>query len=166
MKLGLSFLLLTSTLLPQENKLFWDGRDWQRLTQQTAGYPEYTYLTKAGYVNGLLDGRLFDYFRAWSADSSLADSLFRGEIVDYLKTSELVRGLDNFYADPLNNYIPISSAIIIVNMYGEGQPTAVIEAYTARSKEWINRLLLQMQKTDMFDLMREKQKEQVEKREK
>lgn len=154
--------LLAAVLQPQENKLFWDGSDWIRLSRQTASYPEYSFLAKAAYVNGLLDGRLYDFFKTWSADSSLADSIMGREIVDYLRTSEIIRGLDNFYSDPLNRYIPISSAIIIVNMYAEGQPMKMIEAYTVRTREWINSLTLHMQSVDTFQMMREKQRKQLE----
>jgi len=160
------FLLcfLSTFLFPQENKLFWDGRDWNRLSQQTAGYPEYTYLVKAAYINGVMDGRLFDYFKTWPIDSTLADSLIGNEIYDYLKTSEIIRGIDNFYSDPLNRYIPISSAAIIVNMYAEGHSPEIIEAYTEKTREWINNLILQMQETDMYQLMEEKQKRNIEKK--
>jgi len=160
----LFFLTLSSVLFSQENKLFWDGRDWNRLSQQTAGYPEYTYLVKASYVNGIMDGRLYDFFKVWPVDSAFADSLIGREIYDYLKTSEIIRGLDNFYSDPLNRYIPISSAIIIVNMYAEGQSKEMVEAYTEKTKEWINNLMLQMQDIDMFRLMNEKQKKHIEKK--
>ena len=151
-------------LSAQEVKLFWDGRDWNRLSRQTTGYPEYTYLAKAAYINGSLDGRLYDFFKTWVADSTLADSLFSGEIVDYLTTSEIIRGLDDFYSDPLNRYIPISSAIIIVNMYGEGHSTEMIHAYTEETRNWINNLSLQMQEHDLYRLMEQKQRRHLENR--
>ncbi|MEE9167626.1 MAG: hypothetical protein V3U24_09260 [Candidatus Neomarinimicrobiota bacterium] len=154
--------LAGSILQAQENKLFWDGQDWDRLSRRTAGYPEYTYLAKAAYVNGLMDGRLYDFFKTWAADSSLADSVIGRETVDYLTTSELVRVLDNFYSDPLNRYIPISSAIIIVNLYAAGEPSEMIDGYTHKTKEWINDLMLRMEGIDYYQLMREKQKKQFE----
>lgn len=150
-------------LVAQENKLFWDGTDWNRLSRQTAGFPEYTHLVKSAYVNGIMDGRLYDYFKSWKADSSLADSVIGREIVDYLRTSEMIRSLDNFYTDPLNRYIPVPSAIIIVTMVAEGQSREMIEAYTGKSKEWINNLMLHVQRQDMYELMRQKQKKQREK---
>lgn len=158
----LLFFILLTHLFSQENKLFWDGGDWNRLSNQTAGYPEYTYLVKAAYINGIMDGRLYDFFKLWPADSTLADSLVGSEVYDYLKTSEIIRGLDNFYSDPLNHYIPISSAAIIVNMYAEGHSPEIIEAYTTLTREWINRLILQMQDMDMFQLMEKKQKKNRE----
>ncbi|MFQ6616441.1 MAG: hypothetical protein ACE5HZ_06695 [Fidelibacterota bacterium] len=148
MQILVILLLIGSTVSAQDRKLFWDGRDWQRLHSDPGA--------RAAYVNGLLDGRLYDFLRVWPADSTLADSLFAGEITDYLTTSELVRSLDNFYYDPLNQYVPIASAVIIVNMRGQGQSTEMIEAYTKKSKEWINRLTLELQKEDMVRLMKEK----------
>lgn len=145
-----------TTLVAQENKLFWDGRDWQRLQRQMKSDVYSSRLAKAAYLNGLLDGRLYDFLRTWPIDSTLADTLFETEITDYLSTSELVLSLDNFYDDPLNLYVPIASAVIIVNMRGQGQSTEMIEAYTRRSKEWINRLTLEMQQEDLYRLMTDK----------
>ena len=163
MKRLLSIIFLWVVMLSaQENKLFWDGQDWIRISNETKGFPRFTYLVKSAYVNGILDGRLYDYLRTWSADSSLADSLY-AETVQYLKTAEIIRGLDNFYADPLNRYIPIESAIIIVNMYAERQPMEMIDAYILKSKEWINNLMLQIQKEDMYKLMEKKKKEHAKK---
>ncbi|MFQ6675800.1 MAG: hypothetical protein ACE5LH_05590 [Fidelibacterota bacterium] len=155
-----TLFLAVCTLAAQENKLFWDGRDWLRLERRSEGDARSIQLSKAAYLNGLLDGRLYDYLRTWPADSTLADSLFRREVTDYLTTSELVRSLDNFYGDPLNHYIPIASAVIIVNMRAQGQSTEMIDAYTQKSKAWINRLTVEMQKEDLTRLMTGKRKKQ------
>ena len=133
-KISLCFLLLTVSLVGQENKLFWDGYDWLRISKQTEGYPEFEYQVKAAYVNGVLDGRLYDYFKIWSVDTTIANTLYN-ETAQYLKTVEIIRGLDNFYKDPLHRYLPIESAIIIVNMYAEQQPMEMIDAYILKSKE-------------------------------
>ena len=94
------------------DRLFWNGSDWRRI-EKTANYdPELTYMMKVGYVNGVLDGRLFYYLKAWTMEQAFADSLY-AETVDYLSPRELVKVLDNFYADPINGYIPLPSAIII-----------------------------------------------------
>lgn len=160
-KISLCFLLLTVSLTGQENKLFWDGYDWLRISKQTEGYPEFEYQVKAAYVNGVLDGRLYDYFKIWSVDTTIANSLYN-ETAQYLKTAEIIRGLDNFYEDPLNRYLPIESAIIIVNMYAERQPIEMIDAYILKSKEWINGLMIQLQNKDLYKLMKEKQKKHTE----
>ena len=71
-----------------------------------------------------------------------ADSLY-AETVDYLTPRELVKVLDNFYADPINGYIPLPSAIIISNMFGERIPMNKIDDYIRHSKDWINRMILE-----------------------
>ncbi|MFQ6607262.1 MAG: hypothetical protein ACE5EE_01855 [Fidelibacterota bacterium] len=157
---GLLFLMF---LHAQENKIFWDGQDWVKLDAKGIGYPEFVYLAKASYVNGLLDGRLYDYLRVWPTDETLADSLFSDELSDYLRTSEIVRALDNFYRDPLNRYIPVSSAIVYVNMQAQQQPPEMLDAFKQKSKEWINNLTLQMMKENLYDVMKKKQKAMVEK---
>ncbi len=156
-------IILTTSFHAQENKIFWDGRDWVKLTAEGSGYPEFVYLAKAAYVNGLLDGRLYDYLQTWPADQALADSLIGDELSDYLRTSEIVRALDNFYSDRLNRYIPISSAIIYVNMQAQQQPIDVLEAYKEKSKEWINTLTLEMMKDNLYDVMKKKQKAMADK---
>ena len=156
-------VVLLVSLNSQENKIFWDGRDWVMLDEEGAGFPEFTYLAKAAYVNGLLDGRLYDYLKTWPADQALADSLFSDELSDYLRTSEIVRALDNFYSDRLNRYIPVSSAVVYVNMQAQRQPMEVLEAYKEKSKEWINTLTLEMMKENLYDIMKKKQKAMAEK---
>ena len=97
------------------DRLFWNGSDWRRV-EKVANYdPELTYMMKVGYINGVLDGRLFYYLKAWTMEHTFADSLY-AETVDYLSPRELVKVLDNFYADPINGYIPLPSAIIICNI--------------------------------------------------
>ena len=50
--------------------------------------------------------------------SELADETF-SETVDYLNVRELIKNIDYFYSDPLNKYIPITSAILIANICQE-----------------------------------------------
>lgn len=146
------------------HKLFWDGADWARLGRLDKSGAPAAVEAKAAYVNGALDAGLYDYLRLWTADSSLADSLF-GDPPDYLKTSEIVEGLDRFYGDPSLEYLPVPSAIVIVHMYAERQPLEVIDAFTARTKEWINALTISLQAQDLVRLMAEKQKEHLKKSE-
>ena len=150
-------LFFSAGLLAQDQKLFWDGHDWVRLTERTAGDPQVTYLTKSSYLNGLQDGRLYDYYKLWPADSLLVTEHLKPELDDYLSTAELIRTLDSFYNEPLKRYIPVASAVLIVNMIAQGQPPSVIEEYTRLSKEWINSLMLEIQNQDRFEMMREKQ---------
>ena len=46
-----------------QNRLFWDGRDWKRIEQLVDYNPELSYRAKAAYVNCVLDGRLFYYLK-------------------------------------------------------------------------------------------------------
>ena len=127
-----------------QNRLFWDGRDWERVEQLVDYNPELSYRVKAAYVNGVLDGRLFYYFKIWAEQSEFADSIF-AETPDYLSTKELVKSLNSFYEEPLNVYVPLPSAIIIANMYGEQVPVMLIEDYIQQSKFWSNQLMLDME---------------------
>jgi hypothetical protein len=99
-------------------------------------------MMKIAYINGVLDSRLFYYLKAWTIEQVFADSLY-AETVDYLTPRELVKVLDNFYADPINGYIPLPSAIIISNMFGERIPMNKIDDYIRHSKDWINRMILE-----------------------
>ena len=139
----------------QQNRLFWDGGDWKRVKQLAEGNLEIEYRIKAAYVNGALDGRLFFYLKTWSVEQGLADSLY-AETIDYLSPRELVRSLDNFYADPLMVYVPVTSAMIIANMYAERIPLKIIDAYVQQTKFWINDLLLRLDEHSPAELLEEK----------
>ena len=66
--------------------------------------------------------------KTWSKNATLANETF-GESVDYLSVREVIKSLNYFYEDPLNSYIPIPSAIIIANLYGQRVPINIIEKY-------------------------------------
>ena len=152
----LSILLGTLPLNAQvRNRLFWDGGDWKRIASLANNNPEMTYRIKAAYVNGVQDGRLFFYLKTWAEEQALADSLY-GETIDYLSTRELVRSLDNFYTDPLNVYVPLPSAMIIVNMYAQRVPLNIIDAYVQQTKFWINDLMLRLEEESPAKLLQEK----------
>ena len=122
------YFLVVILLNAQQNRLFWDGRDWNRVLKTVDYNPENTFRVKKAYLNGVLDGRLYGYLKVWSEDKAIADEVF-GETTDYLSTRELINSLDNFYKDPINSYIPVPSAIIIANMYAERMPVQLIEEY-------------------------------------
>ena len=98
----------------RDNRIFWDGSNWNRIATRLGAESESVYRIKAAHLNGLLDGRLYYYLKAWTMENTFADSLY-AETVDYLSPRELVKVLDNFYADPINGYIPLPSAIITVS---------------------------------------------------
>jgi hypothetical protein len=103
-----------------------------------------------------LDGRLYYYLKAWGEKQAFADSLY-GDRVDYLTPRETVRQLDRFYEDPLMDFVPVVSAMIIVHMQAEQIPQKVIDQYVTQTKYWINQLTLDMQSRGMHELLKEKQ---------
>ncbi len=135
----------------QQNRLFWDGGDWKHVEKKANHQPEVVYQVKAAYVNGVMDGRLYDYLKTWNVDQDIADSLYN-EISDYMSTRELVKALDYFYEDAYNLTIPLPSAIVIATMYAEQMPLNTIDHYIKQSRFWINRLTLDMQNRDPSDL--------------
>ena len=139
----------------QENRIFWDGPDWNNI-RKSANYDNtLEYKIKSTYVNGVLDGRLYGYLKTWSKNAILANEVF-GESVDYLSVREVIKNLNYFYEDPLNSYIPIPSAIIIANLYGQRVPINIIEKYIQDSRDWVNSLVLELDTLDYSRLIEEK----------
>ena len=149
------FILSNNYSIAKENKLFWDGLDWNRITKSVDYNNEQTFKIKRAYLNGVLDGRLNYYLKTWSNDKELADEVFM-ETVDYLTIRELIKNLDYFYQDPLNRYIPIPSAILIANMYAERVPIENIEIYIESTRRWINDLILDLDTLDYSKLLEDK----------
>ncbi len=139
----------------QENRIFWDGREWNNISKNANYDNKLEYKIKSTYVNGVLDGRLYGYLKTWSKNATLANEVF-GESVDYLSVRELIKNLNYFYEDPLNSYIPIPSAIIIANLYGQRVPLNVIEKYIQDSRDWVNSLALELDTLDYSRLIEEK----------
>jgi len=139
----------------EENKLFWDGRDWNKILQNSNYNRQITFKIKTAYLHGTLDGRLYSYLKIWAADKELADDSF-SETVDYLSNRELIKNIDYFYQDPLNHYIPVANAIIISNMYAERISTKDIEKYIRSTKKWINDLTLDLDTLNYSKLLHKK----------
>ncbi len=139
----------------QENRLFWDGREWNKIRQKADFVDGIEYKIKSAYINGVLDGRLYGYLKTWSENAMLANEVF-GEQVDYLTVREIVKSLNHFYKDPLNSYIPVPSAIVIANLYGKRVPINVIEEYIQDSRDWVNSLTLELDTLDYSRLIEEK----------
>ena len=144
-----------SICLAQENRLFWDGREWNSISGKVNFIDETEYKIKSTYIHGVLDGRLYGYLKTWSENAMLANEVF-GEQVDYLTVRETVKSLNHFYEDPLNSYIPIPSAIVIANLYGKRVPINVIEKYIQDSRDWVNSLTLELDTLDYSRLIEEK----------
>ena len=150
------FIILYMTAsFGQENRLFWDGREWNNI-RNTSNYDDaLEYKIKSTYINGVLDGRLYGYLKTWSKNATIANETF-GENVDYLSVRELITSLNHFYEDPLNSYIPIPSAIVIANLYGQRVPIDIIEKYIKDSRDWVNSLVLELDTLDYSRLIEEK----------
>ena len=145
------FLILNA----QENRIFWDGRDWNNITKNANYDNSLEYKIKSTYVNGVLDGRLYGYLKTWARNATLANEVF-GESVDYLSVREVIKNVNYFYEDPLNSYIPVPSAIIIANLYGQRVPINIIENYIQDSRDWVNSLVLELDTLDYSRLIEEK----------
>ena len=150
------YIILYMTIsFAQENRLFWDGREWNNI-RKTSNYDDLLeYKLKSTYINGVLDGRLYGYLKTWSKNAILANETF-GESVDYLSVREVITSLNHFYEDPLNSYIPIPSAIVIANLYGQRVPIDIIEKYIKDSRDWVNSLILDLDTLDYSRIIEEK----------
>ena len=149
------FILFNNYSIARENKLFWDGLDWNRITKSVDYNNEQTFKIKRAYLNGVMDGRLNYYLKTWSSDKELADAVFN-ETVDYLSIRELIKNIDHFYNDPVNSYIPIPSAIIIANMYAKRMNMENIDFYIKSSRKWINELTLELDTLNYSKLLEQK----------
>ena len=151
----LLFVLYFDEVFPMDNKLFWDGRDWNRVKKIAAYNTNYEFIIKKAYLEGALDGRLFSYLKTWENDKDIADNVF-SETVDYLTIRELIKNIDYFYNDPMNSYIPIPSAILIANMYAKRMNMENIDFYIKSTRKWINELTLDLDTLNYSKLLEQK----------
>ena len=151
----LLFVLFFDEVFPKDNKLFWDGRDWNRVKKIADYNTNYEFIIKKAYLEGALDGRLFSYLKTWEKDKDIADNVF-SETVDYLTIRELIKNIDYFYNDPMNSYIPIPSAILIANMYAKRMNMENIDLYIKSTREWINELILNLDTLNYTKLLEQK----------
>ena len=150
------FTLTNAQVLEKQNKLLWDGTDWANISKTVNSNPELTSKIKSSYLNGILDGRLYYYLKAWGEKQSFADSLY-GDRIDYMTRRETIRQLDRFYEDPLMSYVPVVSAMIIVHMQTEQVSKKVVNLYIDQTKYWINQITLDMQSRGMHNILKDKQ---------
>ena len=159
MKLIITLLLTSqifSQVLEKKNKLLWDGTDWKYVSKRSSFEEDAVFRIKSAYINGLLDGRLYYYLKSWGENQSFADSLYSDRI-DYMTPKETIRQIDRFYNNPIMDYVPVISALVIVHMQAEQMPMKVIDKYIDETKFWINQLILDMQSAGMQKLLKEKQ---------
>ena len=151
------FLLVLNfnEVFPKDNKLFWDGRDWNRVKKLANYNTNSEFIIKKAYLEGALDGRLFSYLKTWENDQNIADDVF-SETVDYLSIRELIKNIDYFYNDPMNNYIPIPSAILIANIYAKRMNMDNIDFYIKSTRKWINELTLDLDTLNYSKLLEQK----------
>ena len=131
---GFAFVLLCGQ---RQNRVFWDGSNWNRIAIQMNQESESIYRVKAAHINGLLDGRLYYYLKAWDVEPVLAEDAY-DDPLDLLRHKELIKALDNFYSYPKHNTIPVISAIIIANMRIGGITEPVVYKYIEETRFWAN----------------------------
>ena len=57
--INIIIFICISILSGQENRLFWDGREWNNIRKNSDYDDLFEYKIKSSYVNGVLDGRLY-----------------------------------------------------------------------------------------------------------
>ena len=60
------FLILNA----QENRIFWDGREWNNIRKNANYDNSLEHKIKSTYVNGVLDGRLYGYLKTWAKNAT------------------------------------------------------------------------------------------------
>ena len=154
------FSYLSGQIMERQNKLLWDGTDWDNIQKKVNRDIEMTFRIKSSYLSGVLDGRLYYYLKAWGERQAFADSLY-GDRVDYMTRRETIRQLDRFYENPLMDYVPVVSAVIIVHMQAEQVPKRIVDRYVDQTKRWINQFTLDMESSGMHKLLKEKQESHI-----
>lgn len=132
-------VMLCISSVSAQQKLFWDGYDWQRIDRITAEYPEYRMPIKLAYLDGMLNTKLYYYLITYAADAKVADTVF-ADFLNHVSPEELVHGTDQFYKDPTNLYLPVISALFVTSITAAGLPDSVIAGYKRDSRQWINNL--------------------------
>ena len=74
-------ILITSICLSQENRLFYDGREWNDIRKKSNFVDEVEYKIKSSYINGVLDGRLYGYLKTWSENPTLANEVLENRLI-------------------------------------------------------------------------------------
>ena len=75
---GYMFVILFAQ---RENRIFWDGSNWNRIATRLGAESESVYRIKAAHLNGLLDGRLYYYLKAWEVEPLLAEDTYNMSLI-------------------------------------------------------------------------------------
>ena len=77
----------------RDNRIFWDGSNWNRIATKLGEGSKSVSQIKAAHLNGILDGRLYYYLKAWEVEPSLAEVAYNDPL-DLLRHKELIHSLD------------------------------------------------------------------------
>ena len=81
-------VIISSETIAKENKLFWDGRDWNSVLKSVGYNAEASFKVKTAYLNGALDGRLYAYLKIWKKDQSILRWVLYVRVMKFLKVKE------------------------------------------------------------------------------
>lgn len=142
-KLSVIFVVLIFCInaFPQGRKIFWDGYDWAAVDKITDEYPEYNVWIKSAYLSGLFDGKMFYKLKAMPLHNSAIDTLFT-DLIEPSSVRSLIEGLDMFYQDISNEYIPIPLALIATVMIQNDYSKSEVDKFILESKNWINEITI------------------------
>ncbi len=142
-KLLVTFIVLTFCIqaFPQERKMFWDGYDWAAVDKITEEYPEYNVWIKSACLSGLFEGKMFYKLKAMPLHNSVIDTLFTA-LIEPSSVRSLIGGLDMFYQDISNEYIPIPLALIATIMVQNDYSKSEVDKFILESKNWINEITI------------------------
>ena len=135
-RLLVTFIVLTFCIqaFPQERKILWDGYDWAAVDKITREYPEYNVWIKSAYLSGLFDGKMFYKLKAMPLHNSVIDTLFT-DLIEPSSVRSLIEGLDMFYQDISNEYIPIPLALIATIMIQNDCSKSEVDKFIHASRD-------------------------------
>ena len=81
----------------RDNRIFWDGSNWNRIATKLGEGSKSVSQIKAAHLNGILDGRLYYYLKAWEVEPSLAEVAYNDPL-DLLPVSYTHLTLPTIYS--------------------------------------------------------------------
>ena len=85
----------------RDNRIFWDGSNWNRIATKLGEGSKSVSQIKAAHLNGILDGRLYYYLKAWEVEPSLAEVAYNDPL-DLLGHKELIHSLEFCFLSQLD----------------------------------------------------------------